>query len=879
MRLVVGRTIGFLFLFGITLLTSSQEKWNYLHSSEITLFDLFDDGTQTYDAKDLFRFASLWMQPASGSEEGDLNGDGIVDLNDLLPLANAFYYGLSPISTSNPEATPTPEENETPTPEENVTPTFDPNTTPSPTVLLTETNTPTSTPDNSLTPTSTRTPTTTPSPSEELTPTSTTPAVDATITSTPTPTATASSTPIPLVSPTHTLYPTPSENQPSPTPAPTLTGDETATPTPELGPTNTPTPFPTTGNNPSGNETPTAYQPEFVRLWDIHPSFQLFSEPVKIPPSGGYASSQEGYAVAAQTFNNEFVFISFDRYGRIFNRTLPISMPDYSGISLCDGGTAFGKFFESPRETRRYRFEPFTMENVAGTTIPVEHLSADTIAWAFSGSEWGSVMAVLRYPNTIALHRIGADGQYLGLTEQSVKSGLPTHPGIMTTALSGDAIAVVYSNNLNPDGSSAPIVAWIFTLSGTLLTPSPLVFSDNPSIDRVIGDGLNTFYIVTKSIYGTRLNRFSKDGILLNRIFPNQSFVDIQYQDGLIWLLDGQYNTMTGFNENGQLSNGPVTIFPPAWTQAPTWLRLKKSGTDLGAFFTDSNEKKSIYYMQIEAGDLATPTPLPASGVPTGVTITIEIAENIQIDMVKIARGTYQRGSPDSEKGRRPNEGPQHSVTITSDFFISVSEITNRQYKAFNPGKRPPVFSDLDLGLDDLPVVGVSWEDAYEFCEWLSHKLEYTFSLPTEAEWEYAARAGTITRRPWGQDLDDTELCSHANVADIQAASAFSFLSSTSFAPCNDGFAGPAPVRSYPPNAFGLHDMLGNVREWCLDWFEKYSTNTLTDPGGPERGSSRIIRGGSWYHSPDFARCAYRSGAPSNTTDINLGFRIVIRED
>ncbi len=867
----------------------------YLYSSEITLHDLFDDGKKVYDAKDILRFSTLWMRNTKHTDEGDLNGDEVVDFQDLIGLTNAYKNNLAPNSFSITDATPTPtpmfDPNATPTltptldPNDTPTPTFDPNATPTPTFDPDATPTPTVDPDATPTPTvdPNATPTSTVDPDATPTPTvdpNATPTSTVDPDATPTPTLDPDATPTPTVDPDATPTSTVDPDA-TPTPTPTVDPDATPTSTSASGPTNTPTSYPTVAIPTPEIPTPGIPPPEFVRLWELHPSLSLFRNAVYPPSADGYAASEEGYAVIAPLLDGSNSFISIDRFGRIFNRNLPISLSDYSGLALVDGQASFGKFFESPEDTRRFRFESFTMEAIAGELLDVEHLGADAIDWSFCGSTTGAAMAVLRYPNLIVVHRIGVIGEYLGQTEIMTGDDLPTNPQTFLCGVSGDYIAVLYSRNFDSSKStSTPLSIWILNTSGELQTEEPIIISFDMMIDHIVGDGNGTFYIVSRSSYGPNLTRFTKDGIIGNRVLPHSAIVDIQWQDDMLWVLDGASHVMWGYNEEGILRNGPVSLFPPGWTQAPKWLQLKKSGADLGAFFTDLNTQSTVHYMQIESGMMATPTPLPAPGVPTGVTATVEIGDDLLIDMIKIARGVYTCGSPDSESGRRPNEGPEHTVTLTQDFFISRTEITNQQYHAFNPGKQAPNYGGLDLGLDDMPIVGISWDDANDFCEWLSATTEFTFSLPTEAEWEYVARAGSTTRRPWGDDLGNLEVCAHTNSADVSAASAYTDIEvSHNYSNCDDGYIGPAPVASFPANEFGVYDMLGNVREWCYDWFERYDGSSLTDPSGPGSGKSRIIRGGSWKDGPDVIRCAYRSGRPPDETDANLGFRVVIRED
>ncbi|MFO1428622.1 MAG: SUMF1/EgtB/PvdO family nonheme iron enzyme [Candidatus Competibacteraceae bacterium] len=246
-------------------------------------------------------------------------------------------------------------------------------------------------------------------------------------------------------------------------------------------------------------------------------------------------------------------------------------------------------------------------------------------------------------------------------------------------------------------------------------------------------------------------------------------------------------------------------------------------------------------------------------------------------EMVKIRGGRFLMGSPADEKGRGENNERRHEVQV-ADFAIGKYEVTVGQFKSFvaaaqykteaeesggcyswtgsewkqDAGKnwRNPGFSQTD----DHPVVCVSWNDAMAYVEWLSKQTGQKYRLPTEAEWEYAARAGTATARYWGDDPD--EGCTFANGADQSAKAQFKW---TYIMECQDGYAYTAPVGHFRPNAWGLYDMLGNVWEWTCSEYDK-------DYGGAEqrcvsdRKSSdfRVLRGGSWYGVPSRLRGAAR---------------------
>jgi formylglycine-generating enzyme required for sulfatase activity len=172
---------------------------------------------------------------------------------------------------------------------------------------------------------------------------------------------------------------------------------------------------------------------------------------------------------------------------------------------------------------------------------------------------------------------------------------------------------------------------------------------------------------------------------------------------------------------------------------------------------------------------------------------------------------------------------------------------------------------------DDHPVVNVSWNDAAEFCRWLSRKDGRTYRLPTEAEWEYCCRAGSETLYSNGDDPE--RLARVGNVADARAKARFSNVDTIK---ADDGFVFTAPVGRYEANAWGLYDTHGNVCEWCLDNFDLdyYKHSATDDPRGPSKGSARVFRGGSWYWPAVFCRSASRIGRPPEACFIDRGFRV-----
>ena len=173
---------------------------------------------------------------------------------------------------------------------------------------------------------------------------------------------------------------------------------------------------------------------------------------------------------------------------------------------------------------------------------------------------------------------------------------------------------------------------------------------------------------------------------------------------------------------------------------------------------------------------------------------------------------------------------------------------------------------------DDHPVVNVTWNDAVAFCQWLGRKEGKTYRLPTEAQWEYACRAGTATRYSSG---DDPKLLARvANIQDAAGRDQFPHVQEI-FIPKNGKFT--LPVGTLAPNKFGLYDMHGNVWQWCSDWYGKdyYAKSPLDDPTGPETGIRRVRRGGGWNSFPLYVRASFRNWNVPESRCVNLGFRVL----
>ena len=226
--------------------------------------------------------------------------------------------------------------------------------------------------------------------------------------------------------------------------------------------------------------------------------------------------------------------------------------------------------------------------------------------------------------------------------------------------------------------------------------------------------------------------------------------------------------------------------------------------------------------------------------------------------MVVIPHGQFIMGSSPEEAERQPEESPQHQITIPRNFAMGVYPVTFQDYMVFAEAEKIPLPSDQGWGQGTRPVINVSWNDAIEYCNWLSNVTGRVYRLPSETEWEYAARGNTKTRFSWGDDIGIRN--AHCDGCDPDHE-----LERT------------LPVGSFSPNPFGLYDIHGNVFEWCQDrWHANYC-------GIPEDGSAwmsssenkRVIRGGSWIDHPKHLRSANRYSCDLNYKDDYLGFRVV----
>jgi formylglycine-generating enzyme len=228
----------------------------------------------------------------------------------------------------------------------------------------------------------------------------------------------------------------------------------------------------------------------------------------------------------------------------------------------------------------------------------------------------------------------------------------------------------------------------------------------------------------------------------------------------------------------------------------------------------------------------------------------------IEPSLVQIPAAWFLMGSATGQDGERP----VHRVWVDA-FLLAATQVTNAEYEHFlraTSTQAPPFWSDPNFNHPQQPVTGVSWFEAARYCEWLSSQTARAYRLPTEAEWELAARGGLEQKEfPWG---------------DAPAQSLPDYATRWQ--------SGPEPVSRYAPNAFGLYDICDNVHEWCGDWYDPnyYAVSPDRNPRGPEQSPMKPVRkssrGGSWRHHIKVARCSARSSIPPDFQYADYGFRL-----
>ena len=250
----------------------------------------------------------------------------------------------------------------------------------------------------------------------------------------------------------------------------------------------------------------------------------------------------------------------------------------------------------------------------------------------------------------------------------------------------------------------------------------------------------------------------------------------------------------------------------------------------------------------------------PVGGASESVSMNSAIlefeVEDVSFKMILVEHGSFTMGATSEQKDPYDDEKPAHKVTLTKDYYMGETQVTQALWKSVM-GENPSWFEG-----EERPVEGVSWDDCKKFIRKLNRKLRSqlhgkSFRLPTEAEWEFAARGGNKScgyQFSGSDDLD--EVACYSDNSDGETSD----------------------VASFEPNELGIYDMSGNVCEWCLDWYGNYNSSAQTDPKGLTSGSDRVIRGGSWSLDVESCRLSYRENGSPDDSDNDLGLRLALSE-
>lgn len=242
----------------------------------------------------------------------------------------------------------------------------------------------------------------------------------------------------------------------------------------------------------------------------------------------------------------------------------------------------------------------------------------------------------------------------------------------------------------------------------------------------------------------------------------------------------------------------------------------------------------------------------PASSSLFSSNVLTITAGGVSFDVVRVKAGTFVMGCTDEQNGECDNdENPSHRVTISQDYYIGKFEVTQDLFEAvmgYNPS---------NWKASNLPVENVRWDEAQEFCNKLSRMTGRRFALPTEAQWEYAARGGMKSV--------GYKYCGSSDISDVAWY-------------VENSYRQTHPVGSLRPNELGLYDMSGNVWEWCQDWYGDYSSSSQRDPKGPNSGSIHVLRGGGWDLDAESLRVANRGNYASDFSSGYYGFRVVMMQ-
>ena len=395
------------------------------------------------------------------------------------------------------------------------------------------------------------------------------------------------------------------------------------------------------------------------------------------------------------------------------------------------------------------------------------------------------------------------------------------------------------------------LVSAMATVSVTCPTPAVSLYVDKKSVGTIpwTGSLKEGMHLIEAKKEGYRsqqrtinLSQQQKLDVAFNELAAIQGNLSVNYKPfGADVYIDGKK-----IGQSPRVFNGIMV--------GSHKVEIKKDG-----YSTDS---KTVNILEGQTATLAgmlttnTSSSVASGTSSSGNTITIPVKNGISIEMVRVEAGTFIMGATPEMKEPWDDEKPAHQVTLTNDYYIGKYEVTQALWKAVM-GYNPSAFKG-----DNLPVEQVSWDDCQEFISKLNSITGKTFRLPTEAEWEYAARGGNKSR---GYQYSGSN-----NISDV------AWYKDNWYKDNSDNKT--HAVGSKQANELGIYDMSGNVWEWCQYWFGSYSSSSQVNPIGANSGSDRVFRGGGWYNNARFCRSSCRRNDEPGFRSRGLGLRLVLSE-
>ena len=435
---------------------------------------------------------------------------------------------------------------------------------------------------------------------------------------------------------------------------------------------------------------------------------------------------------------------------------------------------------------------------------------------------------------------VSTDGEYSAM----LPYGSHTYKVEAGGYISKSGTFTISSSDMTPINVS--LVSAMATVSVTCPTPAVSLYVDKKSVGMIpwtgsLKEGMHLIEVKKEGYRSQQrtinLSQQQKLDVAFNELVAIQGNLSVNYKPfGADVYIDGNKVGQSPRVFNGiMVGNHKVEIKKDGYgTESKTVNILESQTATLSGVLT-TNASSSV-----------------ASGASlSGNTIIIPVKDGISIDMIRVEAGTFTMGATTEMKDPWDDEKPTHQVTLTNDYYIGKYEVTQALWKAVM-GKNPSNFKG-----DNLPVEEVSWNDCQKFISKLNSITGKTFLLPTEAEWEYAARGGKKSR---GYQYSGSN-----NLSDV------------AWYTDNSG-SKTHTVGSKQANELGIYDMSGNVYEWCQDWKGSYSSSSQVNPTGDNSGSGRVVRGGSWGHTARGCRSSYRNLFTPGNRDIGLGLRLVLSE-